>query len=126
MAEVDSLVTVELWMIRFILLFLLLYVGALAQTPSASTLLHAGLTAQGSQEYWRAEAFFQQAAALAPQDFRPMLAVGRLHLLERKDDLAESELSDALVLQGDNADIWFSLGQLEQFQGHLSAAEQDW
>jgi Tfp pilus assembly protein PilF len=113
-------------MIRFILLGLLLYVGALAQTPSAATLLQAGLNAQSTQEYWRAESFFQQAAILAPTDFRPPLDVGRLHLLERKDDLAESELQAALALQHDNADIWLALGQLAQVEGHLNVAEQDW
>jgi tetratricopeptide (TPR) repeat protein len=122
----ESLPIVELWMIRFILLGLLLYTGALAQTPSADTLLQAGLNAQSSQEYWRAEAFFQQAAVLAPYDFRPMLDVGRLHLLERKNDLAESELEAALALAHENADIWISLGQLAQVEGHLNVAEQDW
>ncbi len=122
----ESLALVELWMTRFILLGLLLYIGALAQTPSAATLLQAGLNAQSTQEYWRAESFFQQAAVLAPYDFRPLLDVGRLHLLERKDDLAESELQAALALQHDNADIWLALGQLAQVEGRLSVAEQDW
>jgi tetratricopeptide (TPR) repeat protein len=125
-AEDEAIAIVELWMIRFILLGMLLYLGALAQTPSADTLLQAGLHAQSSQEYWRAEAFFQQAAVLAPNDFRPMLDVARLHLLERKDELSASELQAALALQNDNADIWLSLGQLAQMEGHLNEAEQDW
>lgn len=124
--ESEALALVELWMIRFILLGLLLFVGALAQRPSVDTLLQAGLNAQNSQEYWRAETFFQQAAVLAPNDARPMLDVARLHLLERKDDLAASELDAALALENDNADIWLTLGQLAQIEGHPDVAEQDW
>lgn len=124
--ESESLAIVELWMIRFILLGLLLFFGALAQTPSVDTLLQAGFNAENTQEYWRAEAFFQEAEAVAPHDLRPLLAVARLHLLERKDDLVTSELDAALALERDNADIWLSLGQLAQVQGHADVAEQDW
>src|SRR5690242_9235117 len=87
----ELLATTDVWVTRGVLLaFFLLAFGCAAQAPTEGTYLQAGQAAQDQQEYWRAEAFFQQAALLAPEDYRPALAIARLHLLEHQDDLARS------------------------------------
>src|SRR5690348_8776291 len=86
----------EVWLTRFLITaILLLIIGMAAQAPSAEVDLQAGLAAQGQQEYWRAEDLFQQAALLSPHDFHPLLDLARLHRLQRRYDLAQSELDMA-------------------------------
>ncbi len=123
----ERLAITDVWATRFLLLALLLLVGSVAvQTPDEAVYLQAGLAAQEQQEYWRAEAFFQEAALLAPDDERPLLDLARLHLLERQDDLAQRELEIARSLQADNADIWLALGDLARDEGHQPDAERAW
>lgn len=117
----------EVWLTRFTLTAMLfLVIGMAAQAPSEEDMLQAGLATQGQQEYWRSEAFFQQAVTLSPHDFRPLLDLARLHQLEQRYDLAQSELDMARNLQPANADIWLTLGDLAQAQGQQNSAEQDW
>jgi tetratricopeptide (TPR) repeat protein len=123
----DLLATTDVWMPRGMLLALLLVVGGIAiQTPPATDSIQAGLAAQGQQEYWRAESFFQEAALQAPDDYLPLLDLARLHLLEHQDDLAQSELETARSLKADSADIWLTLGDVAQDQGHAQDAESAW
>ena len=123
----EVLATTDVWGPRFLLvaLFLLAF-GCAAQPPTEETNLQAGLAAQGQQEYWRAETFFQQAALNAPDDYQPSLDLARLHLLEHLDDLAQSELETARSLKSDNADIWLTLGDVAQDQHNAQAAEKAW
>ncbi|HEY7358187.1 MAG TPA: tetratricopeptide repeat protein [Ktedonobacterales bacterium] len=123
----EFLATTDVWATRFMLLaFFVLAFGSAAQAPTEATNLQAGLAAQGQQEYWRAESFFEQAALLAPDDYQPSLDLARLHLLEHQDNLARSELATAQRLQPDNADIWLALGDVAQDQGNPQEAEQSW
>lgn len=117
----------DVWATRFMLTAaLLLVIGIAVQAPTEDTNLQAGLAAQGQQEYWRAEVFFQQAALLAPRDFQPLLDLGRLHLLEHQDELAQSDLEAAHALNTSNADIWLTMGDIAQDQGRLQNAERAW
>ncbi len=121
LAKTDMLAT------RFMLTAaLLLVIGLAVQAPTEADNLQAGLDAQSQQEYWRAEAFFEQALLLAPHDFQPLLDLGRLHLLEHQDDLAQSELEAARALENSNADIWLTIGDVAQDQGNLQDAEHAW
>src|SRR6185437_226227 len=105
----ELLATTDVWAPRFVLLALLLLIGGIAtQTPTEAQNLQAGLAAQGQQEYWRAETFFEQAALIAPDDYQPSLDLARLHLLEHQDDLAQSELATANSLKAGAADIWLT------------------
>ncbi|HEY7347277.1 MAG TPA: tetratricopeptide repeat protein [Ktedonobacterales bacterium] len=123
----ERLAMTDVWATRFTLIALvLLAFGSAAQAPTEETILQAGLAAQGQQEYWRAESFFQQAALIAPDDFQPLLDLARLHLLEHRDALVQSELETARTLANDNADIWLTLGDVAQDQGHLQDAEHAW
>ncbi len=117
----------DVWATRFMLLaFFMLAFGSAAQAPTEAVNVQAGLAAQGQQEYWRAEVFFQQAALLAPDDYLPPLYLARLHLLEHQDDLAQSELETAQSLKPDDADIWLTLGDVARDQGKQQEAEQAW
>ena len=117
----------DVWATRFLLTtILLLVIGIAVQAPTESDNLQAGLAAQGQQEYWRAETFFQQATLLAPQDFQPWLDLANLHLLEHQDDLAQNELGTAHALDTNNADIWLTIGNVAEDQGHLPDAERAW
>jgi tetratricopeptide (TPR) repeat protein len=123
----EILAASDVWVTRGILLaFFLLAFGCAAQAPTEATNLQAGQAAQDQQEYWRAETFFQQAALLAPDDYRPSLALARLHLLEHQDTLARSELETARSLKGDDADIWLTLGDVAQDQNNAQDAEHAW
>jgi tetratricopeptide (TPR) repeat protein len=123
----ELLATTDIWATRIMLLaFFVLAFGSAAQAPTEATNLQAGLAAEGQQEYWRAESFFQQAALLAPDDYQPALYLARLHLLEHQDDLARSELETARSLKPDHADIWLTLGDVAQDQGNQQDAEQAW
>jgi len=123
----ELLATTDLWATRIMLTAaLLLVIGAVTQAPSEANDLQVGLDAQSQQEYWRAEAFFQQAALLAPDDFQPSLDLGRLHLLEHRDALAQSELETARSLNDTNADIWLALGDVARDQKLLPDAEHAW
>ncbi len=117
----------EVWLTRFLITAtLLLVIGVVAQAPSEEVDLQAGLAAQGQQEYWRAESLFQQAALLAPHDFRPMLDLARLHHLERRYDLAQSELDTARSLDSTQAGIWLTEGDLARDQGQTAQAIRAW
>ncbi len=117
----------DIWVTRGTLLaFFLLAFGCAAQAPTEATYMQAGQATQDQQEYWRAETFFQQAALLAPDDYRPALALARLHLLEHLDDLARSELETARSLTADDADIWLTLGDIAREQNHPADAEHAW
>jgi tetratricopeptide (TPR) repeat protein len=123
----EVLAQTDVWATRFMLIAVILLVGGIAiQTPTESDTLRAGLAAQSQQEYWRAESFFQDAAILAPDDFRPPLDLARLHLLEHVDDLAQSEVETARNLDSTNADIWLTLGDVASDQGHQQDAEHAW
>jgi tetratricopeptide (TPR) repeat protein len=123
----EVLAITDVWAPRFVLFALLLLIGGVAtQTPTEAQYLQAGLAAQGQQEYWRAEMFFEQAALIAPDDYQPSLDLARLHLLERQDDLAQSELLTANTLEANNADIWLAMGDVSRDQGNLVAAERAW
>ena len=117
----------EVWITRFtITAILLLVIGVVAQAPSEEVDLQAGLAAQGQQEYWRAEDLFQQAALLSPHDFRPLLDLARLHRLQRRYDLAQSELDMARSLDSGQAGIWLTQGDLAQDQGQIENAIHAW
>jgi Flp pilus assembly protein TadD len=117
----------DVWATRFMLTAaLLLAIGLAVQAPTESDYLQAGLDAQSQQEYWRAEAFFQQALLLAPHDFQPLLDLGRLHLLEHRDELAQSDLEAARALKSNNAAIWLTMGDVAEDQGQLQDAERAW
>lgn len=123
----EVLAITDVWAARSMLLALLLLVGGIAiQTPTEAVYVQAGLAAQSQQEYWRAEAFFQEAALSAPNDYLPSLDLARLHLLEHQDDLAQSELETARSLKADGADIWLAQGDVAQDAGHLQSAEDAW
>ncbi len=123
----EVLATADVWATRIMLTAaLLLVIGGSVQVPTEANNLQSGLDAQSQQEYWRAEAFFQQAALLSPNDFQPSLDLGRLHLLEHRDALAQSELETARSLGGNTADIWLTLGDIAQDQGSQPAAEHAW
>ena len=123
----DWLVKSEGWLTRFLITaILLLVIGVVAQAPSAEADMQAGLAAQSQQEYWRAEDLFQQAALLAPHDFRPLLDLARLHRLERRYDLAQSELDTALSLDSQDAGIWLTQGYLARDQGQTEQAIRAW
>lgn len=123
----EVLAITDVWATRIILLALVLLAGGIAiQTPTEAVYVQAGVAAQSQQEYWRAEAFFQQAALSAPDDYLPSLDLARLHLLEHQDDLAQSELETARGLKADDADIWLAQGDVAQDQGHLQSAEDAW
>lgn len=123
----ELLAITDVWAPRFVLFALLLLIGGIAtQTPTEAQNLQAGLAAQGQQEYWRAETFFQQAALSAPDDYQPSLDLARLHLLEHQDDLAQSELETANSLKPGNADIWLTMGDVAQSQGQKQNAEHAW
>ncbi len=123
----ELLAITDVWAPRFVLLTLLLLIGGVAvQTPTEADSLQAGLTAQAQQEYWRAEAFFEQAALIAPSDYQPSLDLARLHLLEHQDDLAQSELVTANQLEANNADIWLTMGDVAQDEGQAQDAERAW
>ena len=117
----------EVWLTRFMITaILLLVIGMAAQAPSEEVDLQAGLAAQGQQQYWRAEDLFQQAALLSPRDFRPLLDLARLHRLERRYDLAQSELDMARKLDSQDATIWLTQGNLAQDQGQTEQAIRAW
>lgn len=123
----DWLVKSEVWLTRFLITaILLLIIGMVAQAPSEEVDLQAGLAAQGQQEYWRAEDLFQQAALLSPHDFRPLLDLARLHRLQRRYDLAQSELDTARSLDSQDAGIWLTQGDLAQDQGQTEQAIHAW
>src|ERR1051326_3607978 len=72
----EQLATSDVWVTRGLLLaFFLLTFGCAAQPRAEEVNLQAGQAAQDQQEYWRAEAFFQQAALAAPDDYRPSIAL---------------------------------------------------
>ncbi|HEU5201141.1 MAG TPA: tetratricopeptide repeat protein [Ktedonobacterales bacterium] len=117
----------EVWLTRFMITaILLLVIGVVAQAPSEEVDLQAGLAAQSQQEYWRAEDLFQQAALLAPHDVRPLLDLARLHRLERRYDLAQSELDTARSLDSTQAGIWLTEGDLAHDQGQTAQAIRAW
>lgn len=123
----DWLVKSEVWLTRFLITaILLLVIGMVAQAPSEEVDLQAGLAAQGQQEYWRAEDLFQQAALLSPHDFRPLLDLARLHLLQRRYDLVQSELDMARSQDSAQAGIWLTQGYLTQDQGQPAQAIHAW
>ncbi len=123
----EWLARAETGMVRLtITAILLLFIGMAAEAPAEDISLQAGLAVQSQQEYWRAEAFFQRAAILSPADFRPMLALAQLHRLERRYDLAQSELEMAQALDNSHAEIWLAMGDLAQDQGQMQQAERAW
>jgi tetratricopeptide (TPR) repeat protein len=70
-----------------------------------------------------AEADYQSAVATAPGDPRPHVALGKVYLLEQKNDPAELEFMKALDLDPRNADAHASLGGVYAAQARLELAE---
>jgi tetratricopeptide (TPR) repeat protein len=70
-----------------------------------------------------AEADYQSAIASAPGDPRPHVALGKVYLLEQKNDPAELEFMKALDLDPRNADAHAALGGVYAAQSRLELAE---
>jgi tetratricopeptide (TPR) repeat protein len=70
-----------------------------------------------------AEADYQSAVASAPSDPRPHVALGKVYLLEQKNDPAELEFMKALDLDPKNADAHAALGGVYAAQSRLELAE---
>ena len=70
-----------------------------------------------------AEADYQSAVTSAPSDPRPHVALGKVYLLEQKNDPAELEFMKALDLDPRNAEAHAALGGVYAAQSRLELAE---
>ena len=90
---------------------------------SIDDLLAAGDQAMQNTKLADAESDYQQAAALAPNDSRPHVALGNLYVFEQKAAQAETEYLKVLELEPRNAPAHSALASLYAGQSRLGSAE---
>jgi len=102
-------------------LAMLLIVGC--SRKGATDYLSAGDEAMQNTRLAEAEADYQQAAKIAPNDARPHLALGSLYTFEHKPPQAETELMKALELEPGNPKAHAMLAGAYTAQSELGLAE---
>jgi len=88
--------------------------------------LKAGDQAMQSSGFSQAEADYQQAVQLAPNDARAHVALANAYLAEKKNDQAKAELMKALQLDPRSAGGHAALGDLYLDGGEAGAAEEQY
>jgi tetratricopeptide (TPR) repeat protein len=73
-----------------------------------------------------AETDYQDAASTAPNDPRPLVALGNLYAFEQKPAQAQTELLKAIALDKDNASAHAALGGVFESQAQGSSAEEQY
>jgi tetratricopeptide (TPR) repeat protein len=93
---------------------------------SAEDYLNSGDQAMQSSGFSQAEADYQEAVRLAPNDPRTHVALANAYLAEKKPDQARAELMKALELDPKNPDAHAALGDLYLASGEPQAAEEQY
>jgi len=93
---------------------------------SADDYLKSGDQAMQSSGFSQAEADYQQAVKLAPDDARAHVALATAYLAEKKNDEAKAELMKALQLDPRNAAAHAAFGDLYLAAGDNGVAEEQY
>jgi tetratricopeptide (TPR) repeat protein len=93
---------------------------------SADDYLKSGDQAMQSSGFSQAEADYQQAVKLAPDDARTHVALATAYLAEKKNDEAKAELMKALQLDPRNAAAHAAFGDLYLAAGDNGVAEEQY
>jgi tetratricopeptide (TPR) repeat protein len=88
--------------------------------------LTAGDLAMQANKLGDAETAYQDAASSAPNDPRPLVALGNLYAFEQKPAQAQTELLKAIALDKDNASAHAALGGVFESQAQGSSAEEQY
>jgi tetratricopeptide (TPR) repeat protein len=88
--------------------------------------LAAGDQAMQANKLGDAETDYQDAASSAPNDPRPLVALGNLYIFEQKPAQAQTELLKAIALDKDNASAHSALGAVFESQAQGGSAEEQY
>ena len=88
--------------------------------------LAAGDQAMQANKLGDAETDYQDAASSAPNDPRPLVALGNLYIFEQKPAQAQTELLKAIALDKDNASAHAALGAVFESQAQGGSAEEQY
>jgi tetratricopeptide (TPR) repeat protein len=88
--------------------------------------LAAGDQAMQANKLGDAETAYQDAASNAPNDARPLVALGNLYAFEQKPAQAQTELLKAIALDKDNASAHAALGAVFESQAQGGSAEEQY
>ncbi|HEX4209347.1 MAG TPA: tetratricopeptide repeat protein [Candidatus Binataceae bacterium] len=108
---------------RLIIVALAIVAIAGCHAKTADDDMAAGDQAVQAHKLSDAEADYQSAISSSPSDPRPHLALGKVYLLEQKNDPAELEFMKALDIDPKNADAHAALGGVYAAQARLELAE---
>jgi tetratricopeptide (TPR) repeat protein len=103
---------------------LVMFALAGCHPQSVDDTLAAGDQAMQNTKLADAEADYQQAVSIAPNDPRPHVALGNLYVFEQKPAQAETEYNKVLVLDPHNAPAHAALGNLYASQSQPGHAEE--
>jgi tetratricopeptide (TPR) repeat protein len=109
--------------LRIVLALVTLVILAGCHPKTADDDIAAGDQAVQANKLPEAEADYQSAISAAPSDPRPYVALGKVYLLEQKNDPAELEFMKALELDPQDAEAHASLGGVYVAQSRLELAE---
>jgi tetratricopeptide (TPR) repeat protein len=103
---------------------LAIFVLAGCHHGSVDDQLAAGDLAMQNTKLADAESDYRQAAAMAPDDPRPHVALGNLYVFEQKPSQAETEYTKVLELNPHNAQAHTALGNIYESQSQPESAEE--
>jgi tetratricopeptide (TPR) repeat protein len=92
--------------------------------PEALGLIGSAASANGNLEV--ARYFFERAQSLAPTEIKFSLAVAEVYDRMGEGAKARAVLTDATKLRPSSSAPWLALGRIEESDGHVEAAEQDY